>query len=158
MWQGDWDGIWFGDWFGSLADGVSSGAGTAAGTSSATATGVAVGGEQPSGGWLAYNYAQIDRNRRRAEKRRRELEEEADRLEMALAAEGLVTPSPEVVARHTVREYAPQVADFSRRAQRAVAYAEKAQTAAAYQLALRQIQRELEDEETAVAMLLALVA
>ena len=34
----------------------------------------------------------------------------------------------------------------------------KAQTAAAYQLALRQIQRELEDEETAVTMLLALVA
>lgn len=153
MWQGDWDGIWFGDWFGSLADGVSSGAGAAAGTSSATATGVAVGGEQPSGGYGWANLAAISRRRRK-----RELEEEADRLEMALAAEGLVTPSPEVVARHTVREYAPQVADFSRRAQRAIAYAEKAQTAAAYQLALRQIQRELEDEETAVAMLLALVA
>lgn len=140
--------------------GVSEGVGSAAGVATVTGIGERIGGtdEQPSGGWLAYNYAQIDRNRRRAEKRRRELEEEADRLEMALAAEGLVTPSPEVVARHTVREYAPQVADFSRRAQRAVAYAEKAQTAAAYQMALRQIQRELEDEETAVAMLLALVA
>src|SRR5574343_1100881 len=154
MYGFDWWGEWPGEWFGAAGDTF---AGSATVTFAASGTLSAI-GEQPSGGWLAYNYAQIDRNRRRAEKRRRELEEEADRLEMALAAEGLVTPSPEVVARHTVRTYAPQVADFSRRAQRAVAYAEKAQTAAAYQLALRQIQRELEDEEMAVSMLLALVA
>ena len=110
-----------------------------------------------SGGYAAANYAQIDRNLRAAKKRRRELEEEADRLEMVLAAEGLVQPAPEVVARFTVRDYAPRSSEFTRRTQRAIDYAERAQTAAAYQLALKEIQRQL-DEEEAFALLLALAA
>ena len=79
-------------------------------------------------------------------------------MEMALAAEGLVTPSPEVVARFTVREYAPQADTFNKRTQRAIAYAERAQTALAYEIALRQVQKEIEDEESAIAILLALVS
>ena len=111
--------------------------------------------EAATGGWA--NLARIERQQAARRKRLRDLEEEADRLEMALAAEGLAQPSPEVVARFTVRDYAPQAATFSRRTQRAIAYAERAQTALAYELALRQVQREIEDEETAIAMLLALV-
>lgn len=114
--------------------------------------------EQPSGGWGYYNDLQRERQLAAARKRRRELEEEADRLEMALAAEGLVTPAPEVVARFTVREYAPQADTFNKRTQRAIAYAERAQTALAYEMALRQVQKEIEDEESAIAMLLALVS
>lgn len=113
---------------------------------------------ESTGGWYAYNEASRQRQLAAARRRKRELEEEADRLEMALAADGLVEPSPEVVARFTVREYAPQVDAFSRRTQRAIAYAERAQTALAYELALRQVQKEIEDEESAIAMLLALVA
>lgn len=154
MWQGDWDGLWSGDWFGSLADGVSSGTGAAAGTSSATATGVAVGGEQPTGGWAAFNYAQIDRNRRK----RRELEEEADRLEMALAAEGLVKPDPVVEHRYTVHEYKHLAPTFNRRTQRAIDYAERARTALAYELAAKAIAQAIEDDEMALLMAVALVA
>lgn len=111
--------------------------------------------EQPSGG---YGWANLVAAERRRNKRQRELEEEADRLEMALAAEGLTTPAPEVVARFTVREYANAADTFSRRTQRAIAYAERAQTALAYELAARQLQKEIDDEESAIAMLLALVA
>lgn len=114
--------------------------------------------EQPTGGWGYFNDYQRERQLAAARKRRRELEDEADRLEMALAAEGLVTPSPEVVARFTVREYAPQADTFNKRTQRAIAYAERAQTALAYEMALRQVQKEIEDEESAIAMLLALVS
>ena len=153
MWEGEWDGLWFGDWAGASEDGVTSATGTAVGTSSASATGVAVGGEQPSGGWAAFNDAQIERNRRR----RRELEEEADRLEMLLAQEGLVTPDPVVEARHTVREYSVR-RDFSRRTQRAIAYAERARSAAAYQLALREIAKQLDEEEMALLLVLAMAA
>lgn len=112
--------------------------------------------EQPTGGGVYgwRNLARIERNRRR----RRELEEEADRLEMALAAEGLVEPAPEVVARHTVREYVSGNPDVSRRTQRAIDYAERAQTALAFELALRQVRKEIEDEDTAVLTLLAYVA
>lgn len=110
--------------------------------------------EHASGGYGWANLARIERSR----KRKRELEEEADRLEMALAADGLVTPSPEVVARFTVREYAPVANTFNKRTQRAIAYAERAQTALAYEMALRQVQKEIEDEEAAIVMLLALVS
>lgn len=114
--------------------------------------------EQPTGGWAAYNDAERERARARRRKRELEeleLEEEADRLEMLLAAEGNVQPSEEVQNRYTVREYAPQAADFSRRTQRAIDYALQAQTEAAYQLAARQIARQLEDEEYALLLLLA---
>ena len=107
-----------------------------------------------TGGWLASNDAQLERIRRK----RRELEEEADRLEVLLAQDGLVQANPTVEARHTVREYAVHAEDFSRRTQRAIAYAERARTAAAYQLALREIAKQLEEEEFALLMLLAIAA
>lgn len=107
----------------------------------------------PSGGYAVANWRQIERNRQR----RRELEEEADRLEMALAAEGLITPDPVVEARHTVRSYVPIGTD-SRRTQRAIAYAERAQTALAYELALREIAKQMDEEDHALLMALALAA
>lgn len=113
---------------------------------------------QATGGWGYLNDYHRERQLARYRKRQRELEDEADRLEMALAAEGLTTPAPEVVARFTVREYANAADTFSRRTQRAIAYAERAQTALAYELAARQLQKEIDDEESAIAMLLALVA
>lgn len=109
---------------------------------------------QPSGGWGAYNDRNAERQRRKWLKRQEELEEEADRLEALLIAEKALPPNPELEARITVREYADYVT--SRRTQRAVDYALRAKTALAYQLAAREIAKELEDEEHAVLMLLAM--
>jgi hypothetical protein len=102
--------------------------------------------EQPSGG---YGWA---KERRR---RKRELEEEADRLEVVLAAEGLVEPEPIVLVRHQVRSR-PET-NYSRRAERAIAYAERAKTLLAYQLALKEIERQ-EEEDFSVLMAIALAA
>jgi hypothetical protein len=104
--------------------------------------------EQPSGGWGWRNQAVIDRLQRKRE----EEEDLADRLEVELAKEGLVPPNPAAEVRIQVREYPP----MKRRTQRAVDYALKARTELAYQLALREIAREQEEEE--YALLLALAA
>lgn len=137
-----------------LSDAATTVEGVAESVGTSTASGIsgAQEEERPAGGYGWANLADLDRRRRR----KRELEEEADRLETALIAEQLLPPNPEVETRVTVREY--PIAQASRRTQRAIAYAEKARTAAAYELALRAIQKEIEDEETAVATLLALVA
>jgi hypothetical protein len=104
------------------------------------------------GGWGAFN--RVDHARRK----RRELEEEADRLEVVLAEQGLVEPAPIVLARHTVREYAPQREIFSRRTQRAIDYAERVRTTLAYELAAKQIAQQIEDEEVSLLMSIALIA
>lgn len=115
--------------------------------------------EQPSGGYAAQNYAALDRQRRRRLKQLEEEEEErealADRLEVQLAAEGLVEPDPAVAQRIVVREYAHHPDLLSRRAQRAVDYALRAKTELSWALAAREIARQEEDEELAVLLLLA---
>ena len=107
-----------------------------------------------TGGWSAYNAVQAEKARR---KRLKELEDEdeADRLEALLIAEGQLPPNPAIDDRIQVREYALQVEAFNRRTQRAIDYALKARTDLAYQLAAREIQQQLEDEEYAVLLLLA---
>lgn len=110
--------------------------------------------EQPSGGYAARNYYDLERRR----KRRRELEEEADRLEALLIEAKQLPPNPPVQARVMVREYAPRAEEFSRRAQRALAYAQRAKTDLAYQLAAREVERALEDEEMAIVTLIAHLA
>ena len=113
--------------------------------------------DQPTGGWAAYNYADIERRRRR-KKELEELEDEADRLEVALIEAQTLPPNPIVFDRIKVREYAPQVQNFSRRTQRAVDYALRAKTALAYQLAARELAQAVEDEELAIVTLLAHIA
>ena len=97
-------------------------------------------------GWNAYD------------RKKRELEEEADRLEVILAKEGLIQADPLVVARHTVHEYLPKKAEFSRRTQRAIDYAERSKTELAYQLAAKEIAQQIENEEISLLMAIALVA
>ena len=105
--------------------------------------------QEATGGWAILRNEQAAMRRRR---KREEEEELADRLEALLASEGLVPPNPEVEVRIQVREYPP----MKRRTQRAVDYALKARTALAYQLAMRELAREQEEEE--YALLLALAA
>jgi hypothetical protein len=128
------------------ADGLAAGSCEALGVSDAPV----VTDEQPSGGYGWANLAAIERRRRK-----RELEEEADRLEVALAAEGLIEPEPIVLVRHQVRSR-PET-NYSRRAERAIAYAERAKTLLAYQLALKEIERQ-EEEDFSVLMAIALAA
>lgn len=110
--------------------------------------------ERPTGGYAAENYAAIERARRR---RLKELEDEdeADRLEALLIAEGQLPPNPVIDDRIAVREYAVQAEAFNRRTQRAIDYALRARTDLAYQLAAREIANQLEDEEYAILLLLA---
>jgi hypothetical protein len=122
----------------------------AAGSSEALATSDAPVTEERSGGYGWANLAAIERRRRQ-----RELEEEADRLEVALAAEGLIEPEPIVLVRHQVRSR-PET-NYNRRAERAIAYAERAKTLLAYQLALKEIERQ-EEEDFSVLMAIALAA
>jgi hypothetical protein len=104
--------------------------------------------EQPSGGYGWANLAAIERRRRK-----REEEELADALEVAMAAEGLVEPDPVVAARHVVREYVKTNGPATRRMQRAVEHAYRAQSDLAWQLAAREIARQEEDD---FAVLLAI--
>jgi hypothetical protein len=108
--------------------------------------------EQPSGGYGWANLAAIERRRRK-----REEEELADALEVAMAAEGLVEPDPVVAARHVVRDYVKTSPPASRRMQRAVEYAYRAQTDLAWQLAAREIARQ-EEEDFALLMVIAFAA
>jgi hypothetical protein len=104
--------------------------------------------EQRSGGYGWANLAAIERRRRK-----REEEELADALEVAMAAEGLVEPDPVVAARHVVREYVKTNGPATRRMQRAVEHAYRAQSDLAWQLAAREIARQEEDD---FAVLLAI--
>jgi hypothetical protein len=108
--------------------------------------------EQPSGGYGWANLAAIERRRRK-----REEEELADALEVAMAAEGLIEPDPVVAARHVVRDYVKTSPPASRRMQRAVEYAYRAQSDLAWQLAAREIARQ-EEEDFALLMVIAFAA
>lgn len=141
---GQWLGQVVGQWFGALGEPVEP----------PVVPQVPV--SQPAtGGWGAYNDAQVERRRRKRKRELEELEAEADRLEALLIAEQKLPPNPVIEAKVKVREYAPQAKDFSRRAQRAIDYARKAKTDLAYQLAAREIQQALEDEELAIVTFIA---
>jgi hypothetical protein len=108
--------------------------------------------EERSGGYGWENLAAIERRRRK-----REEEELADALECAMVAEGLIEPNPVVAARHVVRDYVKTSPPASRRMQRAVEYAYRAQTDLAWQLAAREIMRQ-EEEDFALLMVIAFAA
>jgi hypothetical protein len=108
--------------------------------------------EERSGGYGWANLAAIERRRRK-----REEEELADALEVAMAAEGLIEPDPVVAARHVVRDYVKTSPPASRRMQRAVEYAYRAQSDLAWQLAAREIARQ-EEEDFALLMVIAFAA
>jgi hypothetical protein len=110
--------------------------------------------EQTSGGWGAWNDYEAER-RRRKRLRELELEDEADRLEALLIAEGKLPANPQIDDRITVREFAVQAEAFNRRTQRAIDYALRAQTALAYQLAAREIAKQVEEEELAMILMIA---
>jgi hypothetical protein len=110
---------------------------------------------EAGGGWAAYNDAVFERRRRKRQKELEELEAEADRLEALLIEAQSLPENPEVFDRIKVREYAEYAT--SRRTQRAIDYAQRAKTALAYQLAAREIAKELEDEEHAVLLTLAML-
>ena len=115
--------------------------------------------EQPTGGWAPYNAAAAERQRRRAlraieDEEERERQELADRLEAVLVAEGTLRPVDADLLR--LRGMAAQYADgLPNRARRALAYAERAQTEMATQLAMRELARLAEEEEYALLLILA---
>jgi hypothetical protein len=120
--------------------------------------------EQPSGGWGAFNAIDAERQRRRqrylqeledAAEEEREREALANRLEQQLVTEGSLDPVDADLLRLRGMA-APYHDDLPNRARRALAYAERAQTAAATQLALREMARVAEDEEYAVLLVLAM--
>lgn len=118
--------------------------------------------DQPSGGWADYFHYEQERERRKAKRLQAELEEErerealAERLERVLVEDGTLDRGEADALRleALVAQYA--TADLPNRAQRAIRYAERAQSDLSVQLALREIQRVAEEEELAVLMALAL--
>jgi hypothetical protein len=119
----------------------------------------ALGVEQPSGGWGWHNLAELSRLSRKRIKR----EEEEDAIEAALEAAGVYLPPTVTDApAHDLERLKGLVKRStaivsSHKAERAIDYAKKAQTKLAYELAVREIARELEDEEHAVLFALALL-
>lgn len=120
--------------------------------------------ESATGGWAHYFRAEQAALRR---KHLRALAEEADEtrerealaeaLETALIADGTATQGD--VDRLRLDQIAALYTDrtlLDRRAQRALAYAERSRTELATRLALRELQRQQEDEELAVLLVLAI--
>ena len=120
--------------------------------------------EAATGGWARYFRAEQEALRRT---RFRALDEEADEtrerealaetLETALIADGTATQGD--VDRLRLDQIAALYTDrtlLDRRAQRALAYAERSRTELATRLALRELQRQQEDEELAVLLVLAI--
>ena len=115
--------------------------------------------DAPSGGWASYFRYEQERERRRLERElaeEREREELAERLERQLVAEGLIAREQAELARLERMAAQYDMGDLPNRVQRALRYAERAQTELAIQLALREMQRMADEEELAVLMALAL--
>ncbi len=113
--------------------------------------------ETNTGGWIEYfRWEQREMARRDVrEKERKELEEEADRLERHLIEEGSISgPDPEI---RRVQQLADaQREKLSNRARRALEYAEKVRTLQAYELLKKELERLQDEEDLAVLMLLTL--
>ena len=113
--------------------------------------------EQPSGGYGWRNLAASERQRRIREEIEDERERQAlaDRLEAELRREGVLADKE--AERIKLAALANQYgSDVPNRVQRALRYAERAETELAVQLALREFSRLQEEEEVAVLMALAL--
>lgn len=120
--------------------------------------------ESATGGWAHYFRAEQAALRRKhlralAEEAEEASEREAlaEALETALIADGTATQGD--VDRLRLDQIAALYTDrtlLDRRAQRALAYAERSRTELATRLALRELQRQQEDEELAVVLVLAI--
>lgn len=120
--------------------------------------------EAATGGWAHYFRAEQAALRRKhlralAEEAEEASEREAlaEALETALIADGTATQGD--VDRLRLDQIAALYTDrtlLDRRAQRALAYAERSRTELATRLALRELQRQQEDEELAVLLVLAI--
>lgn len=120
--------------------------------------------ESATGGWAHYFRAEQAALRRKhlralAEEAEEASEREAlaEALETALIADGTATQGD--VDRLRLDQIAALYTDrtlLDRRAQRALAYAERSRTELATRLALRELQRQQEDEELAVLLVLAI--
>lgn len=120
--------------------------------------------EAATGGWARYFRAEQAALRRKhlralAEEAEEASEREAlaEALETALIADGTATQGD--VDRLRLDQIAALYTDrtlLDRRAQRALAYAERSRTELATRLALRELQRQQEDEELAVLLVLAI--
>ena len=116
---------------------------------------IAIGqGQQVSGG---YGFKAGDRTLHLRKRRREELEEQerkelADRLEAVMLAEGSITKAKADLIR--LRGLVNEYDELPNRVKRAAAYAERARTEQALQLALREIQRLQEEEELSVHLAL----
>jgi len=101
-------------------------------------------------------------------RRRKQREDDERAIEAALEAAGAAQAAAEASAQADelrrlaglVDAYARSTSDdlLLRRTARAIEYAQRAQSALAYELALREIARQLEEEEFAVLMALAIAA
>lgn len=119
---------------------------------------VVVATEPSTGGWVR----KYDKYLARLIKQRMRLEEDGDVVEAALEAAGVALPVTVTDAppddlprlRRLVVAYARK-ADAAPKTQRAIDYAKRAQSQLAYELAIRAIAKEIEDEDDAIATLLA---
>jgi hypothetical protein len=107
--------------------------------------------EQPSGGYGWSNLYTLELRRLLRKKLKREEDEE--RLEAAIESLDAEIVLPNDRLQRLVAAF-PATAN---RTQRAIEYAQRAKTDFAYELALREIAKELEDEEHAVLMTLAML-
>lgn len=119
--------------------------------------------ERPAGGW---NFA-FERELSRRLRRRFRRKDDEEQVEAALEAVGVaIPPPPATVApqddtprlRALVARYERLQLPPSKRTERAVRYARRAQTELAYELALREIAQQIEDDELSLVLALANIA
>jgi hypothetical protein len=120
-----------------------------------------------SGGWATTFRHEQDAFRRAAQRRREE--EQRERAEKAALASEIAALEQHLVEQGTLAKVSPDtellrlsesadnMAELPRRAERAMAYAERARTEAAVALAQRELARAMEEEEVAVLMTLAML-
>lgn len=112
--------------------------------------------ERPAGGWGWSNEYQRELARRL--RRKLALEDDEALVEAALEAAGAALPAEAAEApaddparlRALVEGFARESAANARRTERAIDYAQRAKSAFAYELAIREIARQLEEEEHAL--------
>ena len=119
--------------------------------------------DQPSGGF--HWSVRYERELAKRLRRKIQLEDEADAVEAALEAAGVELPATVTDARGDdlkrlrglVNAFSAYADESANRTQRAIEYAQRAKTQLAYELAIREIAQQLEDEEHAVLLTLAMI-
>jgi hypothetical protein len=159
-----------------IAAGVIAGSGTASlPILTAAGEGLTVKGQSATGGWASVIRAEQAREKAKRERWKREDEEELAELirrnerlkaaeatvERALEAAGETAPAGSATDLKRLEALTSRYAaitdrdQLARRAQRALEYAERSRTQMAYELALRELARSIEEEELAVLLLIA---